>query len=146
MFIAGSVDDVAGYSPGVRNIFEGAVNAPRFLLTFENANHHAGAPMPAPKETWLPVSTLKFIPAEHYADAVWDNTRMNNIAGHFATAFLAKYMKNDSAMDGYLNLVENAKDGKWSVEANGTPKADNTYWKGFPARTAVGLRLEQRKP
>ena len=71
---------------------------------------------------------------------------MNNIAGHFATAFLAKYMKNDSAMDGYLNLVENAKDGKLSVDANGAPKADNTYWKGFAARTAVGLRLEQRKP
>ena len=110
------------------------------------ANHNAGAPMPAPRETWLPVSTLKFIPAEHYADAVWDNTRMNNIAGHFATAFLAKYMKNDSAMDAYLNLVENAKDGKLSVDANGAPKADNTYWKGFPARSAVGLRLEQRKP
>lgn len=146
LFIAGSVDDVAGYSPGVRNIFEGAVNAPRFLLTFEDANHNAGAPMPAPKETWLPVSTLKFIPAEHYADAVWDNTRMNNIAQHFATAFLARYLKNDSAMDAYLNIVENAKDGKWSAETNGTPKADNTYWKGFPARSAVGLRLEQRKP
>ena len=146
MFMAGSVDDVSGYSPGVRNIFEGAVNAPRFLLTFENANHNAGAPMPAPKETWLPVSTLKFIPAEHYADAVWDNTRMNNIAGHFATAFLAKYLKNDTSMDAYLSVVENSKDGKLSVDANGAPKADNTYWKGFPARTAVGLRLEQRKP
>ena len=46
----------------------------------------------------------------------------------------------------FMNLVENAKDGKLSVDANGAPKADNTYWKGFPARTAVGLRLEQRKP
>jgi predicted dienelactone hydrolase len=50
-FIAGSVDDVAGYSPGVRNIFEASTNAPRYLLTFENANHNAGAPIPAPKET-----------------------------------------------------------------------------------------------
>ena len=146
MFIAGSVDDVAGYSPGVRNIFEGAVNAPRFLLTFENANHNAGAPMPAPKETWLPVPTLKFIPAEHYVDAVWDNARMNNIAQHFATAFLAKYLKNDAGMDAYLNLVENAKDGKWSAESSGAFKPDHTYWKGFPARSAVGLRLEQRRP
>ena len=146
MFIAGSVDDVAGYSPGVRNIFEGAVNAPRFLLTFENANHSAGAPMPAPKETWLPVPTLKFIPAEHYVDAVWDNARMNNIAQHFATAFLAKYLKNDAGMDAYLNLVENAKDGKWSAESSGAFKPDHTYWKGFPARSAVGLRLEQRRP
>jgi predicted dienelactone hydrolase len=146
LFVAGGVDDVAGYSPGVRNIFEGAVNAPRFLLTYENANHNAGAPMPAPRETWLPVSTLKFIPAEHYIDAVWDNTRMNNIAEHFATAFLAKYLKNDVGMDAYLNLVENSKDGKWSAESNGTFKPDHTYWKGFPARSAVGLRLEQRKP
>ena len=145
-FVAGSVDDVSGYAPGVRNLFEGSVNAPRFLLTYENANHNAGAPMPAPKETWLPVSTLKFIPAEHYIDAVWDNVRMNNIAQHFATAFLAKYLKNDASMDAYLNLGENARDGKWSAEANGSFKSDHTYWKGFPNRTAAGLRLEQRKP
>ena len=145
-YVAGSVDDVSGYSPGVRNIFEGSVNAPRFLLTYENANHNAGAPMPAPRETWQPVASLKFIPAEHYIDAVWDNVRMNNIAQHFTTAFLAKYLKNDSSMDGYLNLLENAKDGKFSAEANGTFKADHTYWKGFPDRTAAGLRLEQRKP
>ena len=146
MYIAGSIDDVSGYAPGVRNVFEGSVNAPRFLLTYENANHNAAAPMPAPRETWLPVPSLKFIPAEHYIDAVWDNVRMNNIAQHFTTAFLAKHLKNDAGMDAYLNLVENARDGKWSAEANGTFKSDHTYWKGFPNPTAAGLRLEQRKP
>ena len=145
-FIAGSVDDVSGYSPGVRNIYEASVNAPRYLLTFENANHNAGAPMPAPKESWKPVANLKFIPAEHYIDAVWDNARMNNISQHFATAFLAKFLKNDTSMDPYLNVLENAKDGKWSAEADGKFKADHTYWNGFPNRTAAGLRLEQRKP
>jgi predicted dienelactone hydrolase len=70
-FMAGSVDDVSGYSPGVRNLFEGSVNAPRYLLTFENANHNAAAPIPAPKETWKAVPSLNFIPAEHYSDAVW---------------------------------------------------------------------------
>ena len=102
--------------------------------------------MPPPRETWLPVPSLKFIPAEHYTDAVWDNVRMNNIAQHFTTAFLGKYLKNEAAMDPYLSLVEHAKDGKWSVEADGKLKADHTYWKGFPARSAVGLRLEHRKP
>ncbi len=145
-FVAGSVDDVSGYSPGVRNIYEGSVNAPRFLLTFENANHNAGAPMPPPKETWQRVASLPNVPAEHYIDAVWDNTRMNNIAQHFTTAFLGKYLKNDNTMDTYLTVVENARDGKWSAEANGTLKADHTYWAGFPNRTAAGLRLEQRKP
>lgn len=145
-YVAGSADDVSGYAPGVRNIFESSVNAPRYLLTFENANHNAGAPMPPPKEAWQPVPELKFIPADHYIDAVWDNVRMNNIAQHFVTAFLGKTLKNDGGMDAYLNLVENARDGKWSAEANGTLKSDHTYWKGFPARTAAGLRLEQRKP
>ncbi len=145
-YIAGSVDDVSGYAPGVRNIYEGSVNAPRYLLTFDNANHNAGAPMPPPVETWKPAANLEFIPAEHYIDAVWDNVRMNNISQHFTTAFLARYLKNDAGMDSYLNLVEKAKDGKWSAEENGTFKADHTYWKGFPARTAAGLSLEHRKP
>ncbi len=139
-FIAGSVDDVSGYSPGVRNIFEVSVNAPRYLLTYENANHNAGAPMPAPKEAWLPVPNLKFIPAEHYIDAVWDNARMNNIAQHFATAFLAKFLKNDTGMDSYLNLVEAAKDGKWSAEPDGKLKADHTYaWRAVTE--ACGVRF-----
>jgi len=146
LFIAGSVDDVSGYAPGVRNIFEASVNAPRFLLTYENANHNAGAPMPPPRETWLPVPNLKFIPAEHYIDAVWDNTRMNNIAQHFSTAFLAKYLKNDAGMDPYLNLVENSRDGKWSAASDGAFKDDHSYWKGFANRTAAGLRLEKRMP
>ena len=146
LFVAGSVDDSSGYSPGVRDIFEKSINAPRLLLTFENANHNAGAPMPAPKETYLRVPSLPFVPADHYVDPVWDNVRMNNIAQHFATAFLAKYLKNDATMDAYLNLGENARDGKWSAEANGSFKSDHSYWKGFPNRTAAGLRLEQRKP
>jgi predicted dienelactone hydrolase len=145
-FVAGNVDDVSGYAPGVRNIFEASVNAPRYLLTFENANHNAGAPMPPPAEAFRPVPNLKSIPAEHYIDAVWDNVRMNNIAQHFATAFLGRNLKNDAAMDAYLNVVEKSKDGKWSAEENGTFKAEHTYWKGFPARSAVGLTLEQRKP
>ena len=145
-YLAGSVDDVSGYSPGVRNIYEGSVNAPRFLLTYENANHNAGAPIPAPKEALYPPAGVTTNPANHYIDAVWDNVRMNNIAQHFTTAFLGKYLKNDATMDSYLSLVENAKDGKWSAETTGTFKADHTYWKGFANRTAVGLRLEQKKP
>jgi predicted dienelactone hydrolase len=145
-YLAGSVDDVSGYSPGVRNIYEGSVNAPRFLLTYENANHNAGAPIPAPKEAMFPPAGVTTNPANHYIDAVWDNVRMNNIAQHFTTAFLGKYLKNDAAMDGYLSLVENAKDGKWSAETTGAFKADHTYWKGFANRTAAGLRFEQKKP
>ncbi|MBC3812959.1 alpha/beta hydrolase family protein [Undibacterium aquatile] len=141
-YIAGSADDVSGYSPGVRNLFESSINTGRYLLTFENANHSAGAPIPAPKESWQAVPTLKRIPAESYIDAVWDNTRMNNVSQHFVTAFLGKYLKHDDSMDAFLALTENAKDGKWSTDESGNKKPDHTYWKGFPARTAVGLKLE----
>ena len=146
-FVAGSVDSISGYSPGVRNIYEASVNATRYLLTYENAGHNAGAPIPSPKEMFdLKCGDGTWTCSEHYTDPVWDNVRMNNIAQHFVTAFLTKYLLNDVNMDAYLNLVENGKDGKWSAEANGTPKGDHTYWKGFAPGTAVGLKLEQRKP
>ena len=52
LFVAGSVDDVAGYEKGTKAIYQGAVNADRYLLTFVNANHNAAAPIPAPAETY----------------------------------------------------------------------------------------------
>ena len=52
LFVAGSVDDVAGYEKGTRAIYQAAVNADRYLLTFVNANHNAGAPIPAPAEAY----------------------------------------------------------------------------------------------
>lgn len=146
LMIAGSLDDVAGYSPGIRNIFEASTQSDRYLLTFENANHNAGAPMPAPTQAWKAVPWLPNIPAAHYIDPVWDNVRMNNISQHFIAAFLGKYLNNDPEKASYLNLVENAKDGKWSTQADGSFKANHTYWKGFAARTAVGLKLEHLAP
>ena len=51
-------------------VFEGAVNADRYLLTFINASHNAGAPIPAPAETYAYSERLKSAPFVHYADAV----------------------------------------------------------------------------
>ena len=70
--------------------------------------------------------------------------RMNNISQHFVTAFFGKYLKQQNDLDAYLDLVESSKDGKWDVDANGTPKAGHSYWKGFAARSAVGLKLEKK--
>ena len=128
LFVAGSVDDVAGYEKGTRAIFLGAVNADRYLLTFANANHNAAAPIPAPAETYVYSETLKSFPFTHYADAVWDTTRMNNIFDHFATAYFDLYLKREGEMRAYLDV------------------APNTPWKGFKPRTAVGLTLEHAAP
>lgn len=143
LLMAGEVDDVSIY-PAMREIFENAAGTDRHLLTFGNANHNAAAPIPAPMASWQPSETLGFLAFDHYADAVWDTTRMNNITQHFATAFLDLHLKGDSDKATYLDLVPNAKDGVFSAEEDGTFKSDHTYWKGFPARTAVGLRFETR--
>lgn len=146
MFVAGSADDVSGYENGTKAIYEQSVNAERYLLTFDNANHNAGAGIPAPIETWQESDALGFPPAEHYIDAVWDTVRLNNIAQHFATAFFDKYIRQDQSMNDYFDLVENAQDGVWSVDDAGNENDDHSYWKGFPNRTAVGVSLMQAKP
>ena len=128
LFVAGSADSVAGYEKGTKAAFEGAVNADRYLLTFINANHNAGAPIPAPAETYAYSERMKSYPFVHYADAVWDSVRMNNILDHFATAYFNLHLKNQPAMAAYLDSP-----------ASGDPK-------GFQSRSSVGLTLEHRIP
>ncbi|MEO0680836.1 MAG: dienelactone hydrolase [Pseudomonadota bacterium] len=143
LFVAGDGDDVSGYDPGVRSLWTHGVGADRWLLTFENANHNAAAPMPAPVESWAPVETLDFIPFDHYADAVWDTQRMNDILQHFTLAFLDLHVKGDADKAPFLDLVPVAKDGVAALNEDGTRKPEHTYWEGFAPRTAIGLRLEK---
>lgn len=142
MFVAGSVDDVSGYSPGVRSIWAGATGVERSLLTFENANHNAAAPMPAPAESYAHSEKLGWAPFDHYADPVWDTVRMNNIAQHFVTAWLGKHLGGNAEMDGYLDLVPAANDAVWAIDKEGVVQEGHNYWKGFPNRTAKGLKYE----
>ena len=123
LFVAGSVDDVAGYEKGTKAIYQGAVNADRYLLTFINANHNAGAPIPAPAETYVGGEAGKPAAFAHYADAVWDTVRMNNILDHFATAYFDLYLKGEQEQKAYFE-----------------------GWKGFKRGTAVGLTLEHATP
>ena len=144
LFIAGSADDVSIYE-AMRMMYEDANSTTRHLLTFENANHNAAAPIPAPMESWKPSKKLDFVPFDHYADAVWDSVRMNNITQHFATAFLASHLKADANMETYLDLVPNAIDGIIALDDSQKPTEDHTYWRGFAPRTAIGLRFETLK-
>ena len=140
MFVAGSADDVSGYERGTRAIYQAAVNADRYLLTFINANHNAAAPIPAPEEV------LANNAYSHYADAVWDNTRMNNIFNHFATAFFGVHLNGEQDKQAYLDVVPNGKDAVWAVDRDAKPQPTHTYWKGFKRATAVGLILEHAAP
>lgn len=121
LIMAGTEDEVSGYADGMRRIFD-EVGGAAWLLSFQNAGHNAAAPIPAPDEAWEASAHLPFPPFQHYADAVWDTVAMNNIAQHFARAFLDWHLKGDAAKADYL--------------APG--------WKGFEGGVAAGLRLEVR--
>jgi predicted dienelactone hydrolase len=140
LIMAGSVDDVSDY-PAMRQIFTQAQGTTRHLLTFENANHNAAAPMPAPPQSWQGVDGADPV-FDHYADAVWDTLRMNNIAQHFVTAFFDLHLKGDDDKAAYFDLVPDAADGVVALDDAGQPTADHSYWRGFAPRTAIGLRFE----
>ena len=142
MFMAGSVDETAGYTTGVRSIFENAVNSDRYLLTFLNAGHNAIAPIPLPVEIHESEDQAG---AFHYTDAVWDSVRSSNIMFHFATAFLDRHLKGDASRMSYLDLVTQSQDGVWSVEDE-EPTEAHSYWAGFPRYSARGLVLEHMQP
>lgn len=141
LMMVGDADDISGYA-ALRQIFEETTGTTRHMVVFEGANHNAAAPIPAPAESWTPAETVSFIPFHHYGDAVWDTNRMNNIAQHFATAFLDLHLKGDVAKAEYLDLITYAADGVFAIGDSGQPQPEHTYWKGFPPRTALGLIFE----
>lgn len=70
---------------------------------------------------------------------------MNNILQHFSTVWLSKYLKGDTGMDAYLDLVPKSNDGVWA-EKDGERLAEHNYWQGFANRSAKGLRFERLSP
>jgi len=146
LFVAGSEDDVSEYETGVRAIWENVNTVESALLTYVNAGHNAGAPMPAPKESYYFNEDKGFNISEHYSDAVWDTVRMNNILQHFTTAWLNEKLKGDTEAGRYLDLTDSSKDGVWSVDEDGHPTDEHSYWKGFAEGTAKGLRFEVKRP
>lgn len=124
LFITGDQDDVAGYKDGVVRIFEGAVNADRYLLTYQGGRHNS-APNPPSPAMWS-----SFDDFMSYSEPVWDSRRINNINQHFVTAFLGIHLKAQP-LQPYLDLPP--------LAADGTIKPDPGLWKGFRKRTALGL-------
>ncbi len=121
--IAGSEDDISGYEEGVKAIYDGAINADRYLLTYLNARHNV-APNP-------PVSpNLDQPDYMHYSEPVWKERRINNINQHFVTGFLGLHLKGLD-YESFLDLPEN------SLEET---------WEGFVPRTSIGLELRHAEP
>jgi predicted dienelactone hydrolase len=146
LLIAGDHDRTVNYSTGARAIFDTAVNAPRYLLTFKEGGHSIGlnpAPDAMRKRLW---------DQDWFEDPVWRKERLNAINAHFITAFLDRYVKDDETRGSYLDVpVAESSDGVWPVPAAlAAPPAydayspgppDVTLWKGFQQRHAEGLEL-----
>lgn len=126
-FVAGSQDDISGYEKGVKTIFTGTINANRYLLTYKNARHNV-APNPPPIEALAP--GLHIDEYYRYADATWDQRKINNINQHFVTAFLGIYLKQKE----YSNFLD-------------APEDSNVKdWPGFKPRSSTGIELLHSSP
>ena len=125
-FVAGSLDDISGYEKGIKAIFNGAVNAERYLLTYINARHNV-APNPPPAAALAP--GLHIDEYYRYAEPSWDQRKINNINQHFVTAFLGKYLKNEDYSK-FLDIPENSNENDWP---------------GFKPRSSTGMELLHAK-
>lgn len=126
-FVAGSQDDISGYEKGIKAIYNGAVNAERFMLTYANARHNV-APNPPPAESLTPGLPLdEYL---RYAEPAWNERRINNINQHFVAVFLGIKLKGLDYHK-YLEVKQNSNE---------------VTWKGFKPRTSVGLELRHAKP
>jgi len=126
-FIAGSQDDISGYEKGIKAIYEGAINADRYLLTYKNARHNV-APNPPPAEALAP--GLHIDEYYRYAEPSWDQRKLNNVNQHFITAFIGRHLKNqDNAK--FLDVQENSNEKDWT---------------GFKPRSSTGMELLHAQP
>ena len=131
LFVVGSQDDVALYNQGgrgVASIFSNTINSNRYMLVYQNALHNV-APNPPPQESW----GKWFDAYARYSEPAWNNARINNINQHFVTAFLGMVLKGQP-YSSYLIMVQNSNDG-----------VGPTYWKGFIARTALGMEMHRKQ-
>lgn len=126
-FVAGSEDDISGYEKGIKAIYEGAINADRYLLTYMNARHNV-APNPPPADALVP--GLQIDEYYRYAEPSWDQRKLNNINQHFVTAFLGIHLKQKEYSK-FLDLQQNSNEKDWT---------------GFKPRSSTGMELLHDSP
>jgi pimeloyl-ACP methyl ester carboxylesterase len=142
LLVVGDQDHVVGYDPGVRTIFDGAVNAPRNLLVFEGAGHSIGmdaAPPEMRRRLW---------DLDWFEDPVWRKSRVIGVSLHFITAFLDLHLRGEANKAAFLDISPRSSDALWArstpydARSPGPPGA--SVWKGFHRRHTAGLLFERR--
>ena len=144
LLIVGSQDDIVGYEDGVRDIFQNAIGADRYMLVFQNAMHNlvqVAAPAIAATDVRLWAA---------FEDPVWQRQKIHEVNQHFITAFLDLHLKGQDDRRAYLDVPTIASnDGTWpqpmgkdfsTTYANGENGSEG-YWQGFKRRQAIGLEM-----
>ncbi len=146
LLISGDHDLTVDYTTGARAYFDQAINSNRYLLTFLQGGHALGlGPVPAEMrdDLWN---------HDWFEDSVWRKDRLVAISLHFVTAFLDRYVKDDTSRSAYIDgLVVESSKGTWDAP-QGTPwgarspGGEVTLWKGFQRRHATGLTWMHQAP
>jgi hypothetical protein len=147
LLIAGDRDGTVDYKTGARAFFGMAKNSPRYLLTYQGAGHRIGLG-PAPDEMRQRLWDLDW-----FEDPVWRQDRIVGINLHFITAFLDRYVKDDTSRASYIDgLTRLSARGEWPTSAGHaygaySPGTDGiTVWKGFQRGHTEGLELLRESP
>jgi len=148
LIIAGDADRTLDYRTGARAIFDNATGANRYLLTFKGCGHSIGL-NPAPE-----TMRARLWDQDWFEDPVWRKDRVNAISAHFISAFLARYVKDDTSRDAYLNVPASASESDTGTWPSPNPFPYDAYspggngvsvWKGFQRNHAAGLELIHAK-
>jgi predicted dienelactone hydrolase len=142
LLIAGNKDRTVDYASGARAIFDTATHATRYLLTYKEGGHSIGLNM-APE-----AMRGRLWDKDWFEDPVWRSDRIRAINDHFITAFLDRYVKEDTSRQSYLDVrTPDSEAGVWPAQSTlpfdaYSPSDTNiTVWRGFQRNHAAGLEL-----
>ncbi len=145
LLIGGDHDDVVNYADGVRWIYDHLGGTERRLLTLLQASHNI-----AGNHAELPLGASADL-VGYFREPVWRQERLNQVTTHFIVAFLNHTLKGKPDARSYLDVPTVDSDrGEWPVrfgeEVGGMLAGDAQprYWRGFPRRWALGMRLERK--
>jgi len=129
LLMVGEQDDIVGFDPGVKSIYEAMAPQERHMLVYENARHNI-APHPAPEVAYNNLDDLG-----HHIEPAWSVEQLNSINQHFVLAFMDCHVKAQSSACDFLPTTERALQ---------TKRADGSFtpaWPGFKDRWGAAMRF-----
>jgi predicted dienelactone hydrolase len=133
LYVAGDQDDVVGFEPGVKTLFEQTGSDNNYMMVYENARHNF-APHPAPQVAYANEDDLG-----HYYEPSWDSETLNRINKHMTLAFLDCHVKGSQQRCAYLPEREDI------TQVKGADGKLSKAWPGFSERWGAGVKFYRGK-